>query len=138
MRDILFKAKTKVIAGSFYNNDKKDDEWVKGYLYDDVGCCKIRQFEFSHANYISYEVDPETVCQYTGMTDINDAKIFENDIIQMDGYYYYVKYNNDIAAFIICDIDGDLEESNFTEWYHGSVEVVGNIFNNIKYTNRRE
>lgn len=138
MREILFKAKTKVIAGYDYNNGKDDGEWVKGYLYDDIGCWQISQFEFSRADYVSYEVDPETICQYTGMTDINDNKIFENDIIQMDGYYYYVKYNDDIAAFVICDIDGDLEESDFADWYHGSVEVVGNIFNNIKYTNRRE
>ena len=137
MREILFKAKTKVIAGYDYNNGKDDGEWVKGYLYNDIGCWKIKQFKFSRADYVDYEVDPETVCQYTGMTDINDTKIFENDIIQMDGYYYYVKYNNNTASFVICDIDNNSEESNFTDWYHGAVEVIGNIFNNIKYTNKK-
>ena len=91
MREIVFKAKTKVIAGYDYNNGKDDGEWVKGYLYDDIGCWKIKQFEFDRADYVNYEIDPETICQYTGMTDINDAKIFEYDIIQMDGYYYYVR-----------------------------------------------
>lgn len=137
MREITFKAKTKVIAGYDYNNGKNDGEWVKGYLYDDIGCWKIKQFEYSRADYVDYEIDPETICQYTNMTDINDAKIFEYDIIQMDGYYYYIKYNDNIGSFVICDIDSDSEESNFTDWYHGVVEVVGNIFNNIKYTNTR-
>ena len=135
MREIIFKAKTKVIAGYDYNNGKEDGEWVKGYLYNDIGCWKIKQFEFDRADYVDYEVDPETVCQYTGMTDINDAKIFEYDIIQMDGYYYFVKYNNNTASFVICNIDSNLEETNFIDWYHGAVEVVGNIFNDIKYTN---
>ena len=28
-----------------------------------------------------YKVDPETVCQYTGENDINDNKIYENDVV---------------------------------------------------------
>lgn len=28
---------------------------------------------------VTIEVDPETVCQYIGKTDINGKKIFEND-----------------------------------------------------------
>ena len=37
MREILFRGKTKVIAGSEYNMGKPDGEWVRGYLYNDVG-----------------------------------------------------------------------------------------------------
>lgn len=32
--------------------------------------------------FFAYEVDPETVCEYTGLTDKNDRKIFEGDIVE--------------------------------------------------------
>ena len=41
-----------------------------------------------------YEVDPETVCEYTGLTDKNDRKIFENDFVSCRKYIcgYWVEY----------------------------------------------
>ena len=30
---------------------------------------------------ITYEVDPNTVCQFTGMKDVNGEELYENDII---------------------------------------------------------
>ena len=70
MREILFKAKTKMIVGT-YNCGKDDGEWVKGYLRCDCGKWLIYQFEFDRADQVAYEVDPETICQYTGFTDNN-------------------------------------------------------------------
>lgn len=80
MREILFKAKTKLIVGT-YNCGKEDGEWVIGYLYSDVGKWIIRQFEYDRADCVAYEVDPDTICQFTGIVDKNDKKIFEGDII---------------------------------------------------------
>lgn len=33
-------------------------------------------------NFFAYEVEPETVCEYTGLTDAEGKKIFEKDIIR--------------------------------------------------------
>ena len=71
MREILFRAKR-----------LDNGEWVEGYLYrleetlNPFIMCKNRNGE-------SFEVDPSTVCQYTGLTDRNGKKIFEGDKITM-------------------------------------------------------
>ena len=71
MREILFKAKR-----------KDNGEWVEGLpgydingniteleVYKKFGDCRI------------YEIDPDTLCQFVGLTDKNGRKIWENDIL---------------------------------------------------------
>jgi uncharacterized phage protein (TIGR01671 family) len=77
MREILFRGK-RVDNG----------EWVEGYF-----CGKVNKTFFAPAEDSTqiidtdlywHEVIPETIGQYTGLTDKNGRKLFEQDIVKND------------------------------------------------------
>lgn len=115
-------------------------KWVEGYyvhLHDNKG-------HESHRVYSGYtesdcgefypdffEVEPETIGQYTGLTDNNGTKIFEGDIIrngefdEEDGYGV-VEFSD--GAF---EVNGHGLSCTFHENFWGTdCEVVGNICDN--------
>ena len=125
MREILFRGKAKAIAGCPYNNGKPDGEWVFGYIFPDLGAMKIRQFEPDRPECNDYEVDPETVGQYTGLTDKNGVRIFEGDIVRYEDDIGYVIYNGDDARFLV-----DSPNRYISMDYSNEFEVIGNIHDN--------
>lgn len=134
MREILFRAK-RIDNG----------EWVEGY-YGIKGkgtdienhYIMVPTFQSSIVNcdYMCYftdvYIDPETLCQYTGLNDKNGNRIWENDIVKIEnsidegigniefyGGMWYVDGEPINSLYDIMEYD-DVAE----------VEVIGNIFDN--------
>lgn len=79
-----------------------------------------------------YDVIPETVGQYTGLTDKNGDRIFEGDILEYtneDGEVQYVSVVFEECAFLIED-HGITDSSLLTSYVCLGLEVAGNIHDN--------
>lgn len=91
MREILFRGKR-----------TDNGEWVFGDLVHFPDRTKID----THKNgqpWRGYDVDPDTVGQFTGLTDKNGKRIFEGDIVRnADGYLFSAQY-----PFAVKFCDGD-------------------------------
>lgn len=109
-------------------------EWVFGHYYEVVGKSYIFEPHFTSEN-LTYEVDPSTICQCTGLKDKTGKLIWENDICdRKEKYPEIVKYNEgdwtlDYSyskskknGYCYCNLGFYAERK--------CVEVIGNVFDN--------
>ena len=138
MREILFRAKQ-------VNNG----EWVSGYYVYDYAhnahfifknqlvcpnCINDRRIDYSVCD---YEIDPDTLCQYTGKSDEDGEKIFEGDIVGFIDLYSTESGYSESSC--LGEVIWSKEECCFHVTNRLSAEswevldeckVVGNVFDN--------
>ncbi|MDO5415260.1 MAG: YopX family protein [Bacillota bacterium] len=128
MREILFRG-------------KHGDNWFEGNLVMYNGKSVISRQAQDAPGTVGYEVNPETVCQFTGLTDKNGQKIWENDIcrcvevIPSETIEFISKVEWLDYGYVFETSDGGYPLCNFDNSYDWlshvpEIEVIGNIFDN--------
>ncbi|MBR1723765.1 MAG: hypothetical protein IJ723_01920 [Ruminococcus sp.] len=125
MREILYRGK-RIDSG----------EWA----YGDLLTCddEMEIYSESHGENGGWVI-PETVGEYTGLTDENGVKIFEGDIVYLYGDKgtdtQFINYKA-LVVFVhggFCAIDGTLDDYSLVRFDFTSTlncEIIGNIHDN--------
>ena len=121
LRSIRFKAKR-----------LDNGEWIKGYFYeenDNTYIIENRQKESKLNRNPAYQIDPSTVCMFTGLKDCKGKELFENDLIHFVGHKPIGKviWSEENYAFMVASGNEPLY------WLPdvleiGKIEIVGNKF----------
>ena len=132
VREILFRGKL-----------EDNGNWIVGSFHKSINDCYIIPLPVVTSK---SKVIPETVGQFTGLTDKNGKKIFEGDIFQMDDesvavvifkdgcfrleeYFFSGVYTE--SGFDECGGEWGVVNCDPIDWYFTKdMEVIGNIHDN--------
>lgn len=123
MREILFRGKR------IDNN-----QWIEGYFFPQSYYGRNRWFIAScvqNGSIQGFEVDHNTVGQYTGLTDKNGKKIFEGDIISDGKITRQIIWDEEWAKFRGVTNNVYRDSSLCQSWLDEYEKVIiGNIHDN--------
>lgn len=131
MQDIIFRGKSvdndRWVYGSLEVNNISETTYIKSWGYNHQG----------EIDCVEYEVDPNTIGQYTGIENTNGEQIFDGDIVLVPQYARFpgecetgiVLWDDDSAMF---KIGFDKFDRRFDEFPDNNFEVIGNIYDNKK------
>jgi YopX protein len=116
-----------------------NNEWVTGYYgYKDI---TDEHFIIVPTLDLHSEVRPQyftdhivkgvTVCEHTGLEDIEESKIFTGDIVQAEKLETVIVEEYVVTLFLGCYMFGKFNAHDFLK-NHTKIKVIGNIFEKRK------
>ena len=116
-REILFRGKR-----------ADTGEWIEGYFGQSIDSFIIQDYGLVAGRFEVFKVIPETVGQFTGLTDKGGKRIFEGDIIAGKIGKFVIRWSEPICGFaageglkmVPCMNQGTMQD----------YEVIGNIHDN--------
>lgn len=113
-------------ATHHWHNRGIHKDWIATDTVQNGGWCNVRG---------KYAVIPETLGQYTGLTDKNGTKIFEGDILAFSDRLVYVHWHDycgcwDCSYIKAIDDKPTLHEDRNPNKWRYNAEVIGNIHDN--------
>ena len=128
MREILFKGFHECENGETVitvNGVEKHGKWVEGDLYHDMN--EEDRPLVAPINGYGKDVISLTVSQFTGLTDKNGKRIFENDIVSDGVVNYVIEFYNSAWFKRFMRTQDSHSRLHYNANY---LEVNGNIFEN--------
>ena len=111
--------------------------WVCGYFYEENGNTYIienRQKESKLNRNLTYQVDPSTVCQFTGLKDCEGNELYEHDVIK--NYPFIpseIVWSEELSGYYLTHANGKIYEKPLGYYLSlGKFIVVGNKFDKEK------
>lgn len=126
MREILFRGKRKDNGEWIYGVPITDESTNDAYIITSTAGASLKS-GINNMCATGFRIIRNTIGQYTGLTDKNDTRIFEGDVIKHEGENFIVYWNEECAGFYpFYDQDNPIGYGVIGE----ESEVIGNVHDN--------